>query len=124
MYSIRIQYLAIFGSIVLLIFILFLIRRQRLKEEYSILWLIFGVIFLGLSIWRDGVDFIAELVGIAYPPAALFLILLMALFVIMIEFSTIISRISNINTHLAQDVALLKSEIEELKKELESTKIS
>ncbi len=120
MYSIRIQYLAIFGSVILLIFILFLIRRQRLKEEYSILWLIFGFLFLILSIWRDGVDFIAGLVGIAYPPAALLLILLMAQFVIMIEFSTIISKISKINTHLSQDVALLKNELELVKKELES----
>ncbi len=120
MYSIRIQYLAIFGSVILLIFILFLIRRQRLKEEYSILWLIFGFLFLILSIWRDGVDFIAGLVGIAYPPAALLLILLMAQFVIMIEFSTIISKISKINTHLSQDVALLKNEVLLVKKELES----
>ncbi len=120
MYSIRIQYLAIFGSVILLIFILFLIRRQRLKEEYSILWLIFGFLFLILSIWRDGVDFIAGLVGIAYPPAALLLILLMAQFVIMIEFSTIISKISKVNTHLSQDVALLKNELELVKKELES----
>ena len=92
MESVRIQYIAIVGSALLLLFILYLIRQKRLKEEYSLLWLFFGVLFLAISLWKDLLDHIAEWIGIAYPPAALFLVLLMALFVIMIEFSVIISR--------------------------------
>lgn len=120
MYSARIQAIAIIGSVLLIVFILILIRKQRLKEEYSILWLFFGLIFLILSIWKGGVDFIAKIVGIAYSPAALFLILLMAVFIIMIEFSLIISQIADVNKHLAQDVGILREEIEHMKEELQS----
>ncbi len=117
MYSGRIQTIAIVGSVLLLVFILFLIRKKRLKEEYSILWLLFGFIFLILSSWRGSIDFLAELVGIAYSPAALFLVFLIAIFFIMIEFSLIISQLSDINRSLAQDIGLMKEEIEILKKE-------
>ncbi len=119
MYSSRIQTIAIIGSLLLIFFILFLIRKRRLKEEYSILWLFFGLIFFILAVWRGSVDYIAELVGIAYSPAALFLILLMAIFIIMIEFSLIISQISDLNKHLAQDVGILKEELERIKKHIE-----
>jgi len=120
MESIRIQYIAIIGSALLLIFVLFLIKKKRLKEEYSLLWLFFGLVFLAISLWKDALDWISELIGIAYPPAALFLILLMAVFVIMIEFSVIISRHSNWIRKMGQDVGLMKNEIEQLKKKLDS----
>lgn len=115
MENIRIQYIAIVGSILIFVFILYLIRLKRLKEEYSLLWLFFSIVFIVFSFWRDGLDWLSELVGIAYPPAAIFLILLMALFVIMIEFSVIISKHSDWIKKTGQDIGLMKNEIEKLK---------
>lgn len=120
MESIRIQYIAIVGSVLLIIFILFLIKQKRLKEEYSLLWLFFGILFLAISLWKNALDWISEMVGITYPPAALFLILLMAVFIIMIEFSVIISRHSQWIRKMGQDIGLMKNEIEQLKKKIES----
>lgn len=117
MYNGRIQLVAIAGSILLIVFILILIRKRRLKEEYSILWLFFSFVFLILSVWRGSIDWLAAKLGVAYSPAALLLVLLMAIFVIMIEFSTIISKISESNKNLAQDLGLLKEELEKLKRE-------
>jgi len=112
----RIQYLAIAGSILLFVSILFLIRQKHLKEKYSLLWLFFCIIFIVFSFWRKGLDWISDLIGVAYPPAALFLLLLMAIFFIMIEYSVIISRQSEWIKKMGQDVGLLKMEIEQLKK--------
>lgn len=120
MESLRIQYFAIGGSILLLMFLFFLIKRKRLKQEYSLLWLFFGILFLAVSIWKDLLDQFSEIIGISYPPAALFLILLMAIFVIMIEFSVIISRHSNWIRKMGQENGLLKNEIEQLKKKINS----
>ena len=114
----RIQIIAIAGSISLLIFILILIRQHRLKEEYSLLWLFFTVVFITFAIWRDGLQWVSDLVGIAYPPAALFLILIMTLFIIMIEFSLIISKQSFWIKSIGQDIGLMKQEISELRKKL------
>ncbi len=66
--------------------ILELIRSRRLHERYAILWLLTGTTILVLAIWRDGLDTLANLVGIAYPPSALFML---ALLFILSCFSTI-----------------------------------
>jgi hypothetical protein len=115
----RIQILAIIGSISLLIFIIILIRQHRLKEEYSLLWLFFTIFFIIFSVWRNGLEWISDLMGIAYPPAALFLILIMALFVIMIEFSLIISKQSERIKSIGQNIGLMKQEISELHEKLD-----
>jgi hypothetical protein len=115
----RIQILAIIGSISLLIFIIILIRQHRLKEEYSLLWLFFTVFFIIFSVWRNGLEWISDLMGIAYPPAALFLILIIALFVIMIEFSLIISKQSERIKSIGQNIGLMQQEINELREKLD-----
>lgn len=111
----KVQVLAITGSILFLLFILYQIQRKKIKEEYSILWLSIGLVFIIISIWRDGLDEISRLIGVAYPPAALFLILIMAVFVILIQFSIIISKLADNNRQLAQEHSLLKLEFEKLK---------
>ena len=119
------QYIAIAASIGLFIYITYLVRKKRIKEEYSLLWIFFSVIFIFFSVWRNGLEFFARLIGIAYPPAALFIILLLAIFLILIEFSRIISRLTDRNTTLAQELGILKMEVEKLKnarKEKESAK--
>ncbi len=102
-----IQILSIFGSLAFLALIIFLIRIRRLKEEYAILWLFFGLIFLFLSIFRKSLEFISSLLGIAYPPAALFLILILAVITILIHFSLVVSRMKDKQRQLAQQLALL-----------------
>lgn len=116
----KVQFLAIAFSVVLLGFIFNLIRQKKIKEEYSILWLGLGFIFMVFSIWRKGLDFISELMGVAYPPAALFLILIMAVFLILIQFSMIISKHSENNKNLSQEFALMKHELEIAKKEIKN----
>ncbi len=109
----RIQILAVIGSGLLIIFILELIRRKRLKEEFSVLWLGMGIIFLVISLFRKLLDKFSLLVGIGYPPAALFLILIMGLTVILIHFSIAISELKEANKKLAQELGLLRKEFEE-----------
>ena len=109
------QYIAIIVSISLFLFIFYLIRNKKIKEEYSLLWLLTSIIFIVFSFWRHGLEHFAKLVGIAYPPAALFLILLLAIFLILIEFSINISKLADKNKILAQELAILKEEMHALK---------
>lgn len=110
----KIQILSTIGSIVLIVFIVALIRNRRLKEEYSLLWLFFSFIFLVLSIWKDALEWFASAIGISYAPAALFLILIMTIFVIMIEFSMIISKQSEWIKRSAQHIGIVNLEISDL----------
>ena len=111
----RIQVISILGSIALLAFIVSLLRRRKLREEYSLLWLFGGVVFLVLSIFRDMLTQIAFAVGIAYPPAALFLALIMGAYLMLLHFSMVFSKNAEKTRAMAQEIALLRLEVERLK---------
>lgn len=113
----RIQVIAIVGSLALLLFIIDLLRKRRLREEYSMLWLLGAVGFLGLAVFRDGLTQISFAVGIAYPPAALFLFLIMGAYLMLLHFSLAFSRQTEKIKSLTQEVALLKLEMERLGRE-------
>jgi len=115
----KIQAFAIASSVALFFLLIYLIRNKRIKEEYSLLWLLFGAIFIIFSTWRSGLDFIANIVGISYPPAAMMLLFMLAYFFILIQFSTIISRLSDRNKNLTQEIGLLKMEMDKIKNQLE-----
>jgi hypothetical protein len=115
----RIQIISVIGSVALLAFIIQLLRQRRLREEYSLLWLFGGVAFLVLSVFRDLLTQIAYAVGIAYPPAALFLALIMGAYLMLLHFSMVFSRSAEKHKAMAQEIALLRLEIERLKAERE-----
>jgi hypothetical protein len=107
----RIQVLSTIGSLLLVAFIYRLIKYKKLKEEYSLLWLAFGSIFILLSIFRPLLEIFAEAVGIAYAPAALLLVLTLSTFFILIQFSTVISKLSENNKNLIQELGIVKVEL-------------
>jgi hypothetical protein len=49
-------------------------RRRRLEERYPLLWIVTGAVLLVLGVWRDALGVMAELMGIANPPSALFVL--------------------------------------------------
>ena len=105
-----IQIISIIGSSLFLILIIELIRRKLLKEAYAIIWLIFGCLFLFFSCWRKALDYIAEAIDIVYAPAMLFLLLIIAITLVLIQFSVVISRQNDQIRTLTQDIALLKQQ--------------
>lgn len=110
----RIQVFSIIGSLLLFIFILKLVKRKKLKEEYSLLWLGFGGIFIALSIFKPLLEVVANMLGILYAPAALLLILVLSVFFILIQFSVVISKLAEGNKNLIQEVGILKAELKKL----------
>jgi len=106
---------AIVGNGAILLLVIELIRRGRLKERYSLLWLFACVFLLILSLSRDTLEFISHLVGIYYAPSFLFLTAFLFLLMITLHFSVVISGLSEKNKKLAQELSLLRNEMEEWK---------
>jgi len=104
--------LATVGNGMILLLVIELIRRGRLKERYSILWLFAGVFLLILSLSRETLEFFSHLVGIYYSPSFLFLIAFLFLMMITLHFSVVISGLSEKNKKLAQELSLLRNEME------------
>lgn len=109
----RVVYWSLGGSLFILIFVFELIRHRRLREEYALLWLLFGGVFLGFSVWRRGIDVLARIIGIYYPPAAIFLIFFIAIFFILIHYSIVLSKLTAMNTTVVQELALLRFELQQ-----------
>ncbi|MDP6529399.1 MAG: DUF2304 domain-containing protein [Gemmatimonadota bacterium] len=104
----RIQLLSILGSALLLAVVLELVRSRKLKEEYSLLWILTGSVLLGLSIWRGLLDRIAHLAGIHYPPSALFLVGFGFFLLIFLHYSIVLSDLSERTKRLTREIALLR----------------
>jgi hypothetical protein len=111
---VRISIAATVASVVLLLVVFELIRSRRLRERYALLWLATGVVLIALSAWRGGLNTIARWLGVrGYPPAVLFAVGLLFVILVLLHYSTVLSRLSDQNTILAQRLALLESRLDE-----------
>jgi hypothetical protein len=104
----RIQIVTILVAALLLVGVIELVRRRRLLERYALLWLFSSVVLLGLAIWRGALDKIAEQLGVAYPPNALFIVAFGFVLWMLLHFSVAVSRLSDQAKVLAQRLALLE----------------
>ena len=102
-------------SIGIFAFVLWLIRERRLREKYALLWLLTSLFVILLSVSRRVLEFTALSIGIYYPPALLFLVGVLFLLLVTIGHSVSLSRLSESNHRLAQEVALLRRQLEEEK---------
>ncbi len=109
----RVQVVAIAGSALLFFFVLELVRRRRLGEPYAILWLLAAGVLLVLSVWDDLLGELADLVGIQTPANALFVVGFGFILVLLLSFSSVVSRLSRENKLLAQELARLSRDREE-----------
>jgi hypothetical protein len=103
----RLTFVAAVAVVGVLAVIIELIRRHRLQERYALLWIVTGGVMLFFALWRSALDRFAELVGVAYPPSALFMVAGLFVFVVLLHFSMVLSKLSEQNKTLAQQIALL-----------------
>ena len=101
-------------ALALLLLVLELVRRRLLAERYSLLWLAMALAVLLLAAARPLVDRLAALVGISYPPSALFVAGFGAVLVLMLYLSAVITKLSRQNRIAAQRIGLLDSRLREL----------
>jgi hypothetical protein len=109
----RVQIFSIIGALALIVLLLVFIRRKKLREEYSILWLVISAIFLATAIFGQMLVELSKFLGIVYPPATLFLLLIVGLFLLMMHFSIIISDLKRKLNDVSIKLALLEDKIEQ-----------
>jgi hypothetical protein len=114
-----VQIVSIIGSLGIFLTVIELIRRNYLKERYSLIWLAASFLLILFSVWRNLLHFIARTFGIFYPPSFLFLLAIVFLILLLLHFSTIISSLSEKNTRLAQELGVIKSRLGRLEEKEE-----
>src|ERR1700737_3031657 len=95
----------------ILLGVLELVRRRRLLERYALLWLFSAVVLLALASFRHGLATLSRVLGIAYPPNALFFVAFTFVLLLLLHFSMVVSRLADPSKVLAQRLALLEQRI-------------
>ena len=108
----KIQVLSLIFSFAFMYIIFKLIVKGKLREEYSVIWIILTVTLLMMSLFRSLLDDVARLLGVFYPPSLLFLLGFMAVVSFLVHLSIVNSRQHNQIKNLAQEIALMKHKME------------
>jgi len=104
---------AIIVSVLIMLLVVELVRRRRLREEYSWLWLLTGAGLIVLTVWYDLLVMISRLIGVTLPTSTLFFFGLIFLMMVCLQFSIRISKLTNQVKDLSQEIALLRSKLRE-----------
>lgn len=110
----KIQIIAIIISATFLAYISYLIVKGKLREEYSIIWIVCTAILLLFSFWRKGLDFFASVMGVVDPPNIVFSAAIFAVLIYLLHLSVVVSKLQHQNKTLAQEIALLKEELKKI----------
>jgi hypothetical protein len=109
--------IALIGSVLVLAGIVELLRRRQLKEKYAVLWLIVGVVLVIFTAFPALLTRIASALGVAVPTNLLFFVAILFLVGVVLHLSWEASRLENETRKLAEDVAILRLDVAELKQE-------
>jgi hypothetical protein len=115
------QIIALVVTAAIFLLILELVRRRRLAERYALLWMLAAAALLVLSIWTNGLDVIADAMGIAEPANAIFILAFGIVFVLLLHFSVATTRLAEETKILAQESARLERELREARGEVPTT---
>jgi hypothetical protein len=110
MMDVRIRVLTIGGAVIILLMVVELVRRRKLKEEYSVLWVVTAVLTLLVSIWFSLLRGVTNAIGAISPVSTLFFFGLLFCLVLLLHFSVRISSLERRLTALVQEVGLMSIE--------------
>jgi hypothetical protein len=110
-----IQLICITATLTFLAIIFRLIIQKKLREEFSIIWIMCAIILNVFAFWRNGIAVLASFFGVYYPPSIIFMFLFFAIIVYCLHLSLIISKQKNQIKNLTQEFALMNEKINKLK---------
>lgn len=108
-----ISYLIIVVAVLIALTVVFYVRRWRLKEQYSLLWLVLAVGIVVFTAAPGLVEWLAGKLDVFYAPAILFFLALAVVALMLFHYSLELSRLSDQNRELAQELGLLRARLEE-----------
>ena len=118
--QLRAQLFVVVLGLLVLLFVLNQVRRKKIREEYSLLWILSIAVLVLSATFIKSVEKLSHLVGIYYPPAFLFLVAILMVMMLQFHFSTVISTLREQNKNLTQDLGILEAEVKALRRTLDS----
>ncbi len=104
----RIQIITIILDLLFIAYISRLIIKGKLREEYAIIWCLCTLVLVIFSLWRDGLQVMANLFGVYEPPNLIFTGFIFAILIYLLHISVVVSKLQNSIKKLTQEIAILK----------------
>lgn len=104
-----------FGLLVLVLIVSLLLRRQ-LREKYATLWIIIGLVILVLAAFPGLLIGLSQALGVAVPSNLIFVLALTLLVGVTLHLSWELSRAEDEVRRVAEDVAIVRADVEELRR--------
>ncbi len=117
--SSRAHVFVIVVTLITVVWVIRLVRREKLRTKYSLLWIFVAVALAAVAVFPGLLERLSEAAGVYYPPATFLLMAVGFLFVIVVHFSWEFSRSDDRIRTLAEELALLRAEHQALKDRLE-----
>lgn len=95
-------------SFVLMLVVLRSVRRERIRVEYSVAWLVAAALVMLLSRAKETLRHVAEYLGIAETWLALLILVLIVFLAVFYRFSRVVSELKDMNITLTQRIAILE----------------
>lgn len=105
----------VFALAVLTLIVALLLRRQ-LREKYALLWLVIGLALLILAVFPALLIWMADLLGVAVPSNLIFALAIVLLVGVSLHLSWELSSAEDEVRRLAEEVAILRADVEELQR--------
>jgi hypothetical protein len=102
-------------ALLLLALIFELLRRRQLREKYAVLWLVVGLVTLPLGFIPWSLDNVSNWLGVASGASLVLFLAVVFLLIVCIHLSWEASRLEDETRSLAEEVALIRAELRELK---------
>lgn len=109
-----VQVVGILGAAAVLAVMVELLRRRQLREKYAALWLLVGLAVLTLALSPGLLAWVAVSLGFEVPANFLFLVALILLLGVTVHLSWELSRVEEETRTLAEDVGILRLEVDRL----------
>ena len=114
----HVELVAVLGACAWLRLVIEMVRRRRVSEGYSFLWLLSAVVLFTLAVWRQLLEILAQMMGIFYAPTALFVVAFGFTTLLIMQQSAIICQLERDNSDLTQGIALLSLRVERVEQQL------
>ena len=108
--------LAIVASLLTFVFVFMLLRRGVLREKYAVLWLLVSGTALVLALIPGALRAVSEALGVQTPSNLLFFVTVVLLVLVSVQLSYELSRHEMRIRRLAEEIALLNREVNQLRR--------
>jgi hypothetical protein len=111
----------VLAGLLVLVLTFELLRRRALREKYAALWLLVAVVALVFALFPSVLDRLAGVLGFQVPANLLFALAALVLLAVSMQLSLELGRVEDQSQRLAEEVALLRLDLEQLRDDTPSS---